>query len=69
VDIFDRFINEPLFSSQSLLAIEVSEVLYGSDVQGSLVVENVTLSDVDDLDLSIWHEESCFSVQPLIKYD
>ena len=27
VDIFDRFIDEPLFSGQSLLAIEVSEVL------------------------------------------
>ena len=69
MDIFHRFIDEPLFSGQSLLAIEVSEVLQGSDVQGSLVVENVTLSDVDDLDLSIGHEESCFSVQPLIKYD
>jgi hypothetical protein len=68
VDIFHRFIDEPLFSGQPLLAIEVSEVLQGSDVQGSLVVENVTLSDVDDLDLSIGHEESCFSVQPLIKF-
>jgi hypothetical protein len=32
VDIFDRFIDEPLFSGQSLLSIEVSEVLQGSNV-------------------------------------
>lgn len=32
VDIFDRFIDEPLFSGQSLLAIEISEILKGSNV-------------------------------------
>jgi hypothetical protein len=62
VDIFDRFIDEPLFSGQSLLAIEISKILKGSNVQGSLVIENVALSDIDDLNLSIRHEESCFSV-------
>jgi len=62
VDIFDRFIDEPLFPGQSLLAIEISEILKGSNVEGSLVIENIALSDVDDLNLSIRHEESCFSV-------
>lgn len=66
VDIFHRFIDEPLLSGQSLLAVEISEILKGSNVQGCLVIENEAFPDINDLNLSIWHEKSCFSVQPLI---
>jgi hypothetical protein len=67
MDIFDRFINKPLLSSFALLAIEILEILDGTQVQRGLFVKNLSFSDVDDLNLSGWHEKPRLSVQPLIK--
>ena len=67
MDVFDRFINEPLLSSFALLAVEILEILDGTQVQRGLFVKNLSFSDVDDLNLSGWHEKPRLSVQPLFK--
>jgi len=65
MNIFNGFVYQPLFSSLSFLSIKIGEILKGSEVQGSLICENVSFSDVNNFNFGIWHKEASFSVQPL----
>lgn len=65
MDILHGLVNEPLFSSFAFFAVKIFKILEGTQVQGGLLIENLTFSDVIDLNLSSWHKQASLSVQPL----
>jgi hypothetical protein len=58
--------NEPLFTSLSLLAIDVSEGLVSLQQQGNLLVDDLTVYQLDNLFIDLRDVETLVSNQPFL---
>lgn len=66
MNIFNRFINEPLLPGFSLVSVKIFEILECSEVKGGLFVQNLAFSDFNNLNLGCGHKKTSFSMEPAL---